>query len=82
MVDEDRFSVLGGEADTITGRLEESWRDDLDLTGALRAAVAALGGPDRSLPAAELEVAVLARSNGRRKFARIEGPRLEELLAT
>jgi proteasome alpha subunit len=75
VVDEDRFSVLGGEADTITGRLEESWRDDLDLTGALRAAVAAL-------PAAELEVAVLARSNGRRKFARIEGPRLEELLAT
>jgi proteasome alpha subunit len=81
VVDEDRFSVLGGEAEAITGRLEGSWRDDLDLRGALRAAVDALCGPDRSLSAAELEVAVLARSNGRRKFARIEGARLEELLA-
>ena len=81
VVDEERFSVLGGEADAITGRLEEAWADDLDLGGALRAAVGALAGPDRTLTAAELEVAVLARSNGRRKFARVEGPRLEELLA-
>jgi len=81
VVDEERFSVLGGEADTITGRLEASWADDLDLPRALRAAVDALTGPDRSLTGRELEVAVLARSNGRRKFARIEGTRLEELLA-
>ena len=80
VVDEERFSVLGGEADTITGRLEESWREDLDLPGALRAAVDALTGPDRTLTGHELEVAVLARSNGRRKFARIEGDRLEALL--
>ncbi|MDQ2650904.1 MAG: proteasome subunit alpha [Actinomycetota bacterium] len=81
VVDEDRFSVLGGEADAITGRLEESWREDLDLSGALRAAVDALTGPDRTLTGRELEVAVLARSNGRRKFARIEGDRLEGLLS-
>jgi len=81
VVDEERFSVLGGEADTITGRLEASWADDLDLPRALRAAVDALTGPDRTLSGRELEVAVLARSNGRRKFARIEGTRLEELLA-
>ena len=80
VVDEDRFSVLGGEADAITGRLEESWREDLDLPGALQAAVGALTGPDRTLTGDELEVAVLARSNGRRKFARIEGDRLEALL--
>jgi len=80
VVDEDRFSVLGGEADAITARLEEGWRDDVDLGGALRAAVAALAGPDRTLGAGELEVAVLARSNGRRKFARIEGEQLEGLL--
>jgi proteasome alpha subunit len=80
VVDEDRFSVLGGEADAITARLEESWSDDLDLGGALRSAVGALAGPDRELGAGDLEVAVLARSNGRRKFARIEGDRLSALL--
>lgn len=80
VVDEDRFSVLGGEADPIVARLEESWSDGLDLRGALRAAVDALCGPDRSLGAGELEVAVLARSNGRRKFARIEGEELADLL--
>jgi proteasome alpha subunit len=80
VVDEDRFSVLGGEADTIAGRLEESWAGDLDLPRALRAAVDALTGPDRTLRGEELEVAVLARSNGRRKFARIEGAELEALL--
>ena len=43
-----------------------------DLTGALRAASTALGGPDRTLAVPDLEVAVLARSNGRRAFRRIE----------
>jgi proteasome alpha subunit len=80
VVDEDRFSVLGGEADAITGRLEEAWREDFALGDALRAAVSALAGADRTLTASELEVAALVRSNGRRKFTRIEGPRLEELL--
>jgi proteasome alpha subunit len=82
IVDEDRFSVLGGEADAITARLEESFADAMDLGAALRAAVSALAGPDRAVTGAELEVAVLARSNGRRKFQRIEGPQLEELLGT
>jgi len=81
VVDEERFSVLGGEADVITTRLEEAWADDLDLRGALRAAVGALAGPDRTLGAGDLEVAVLVRSNPRRKFARIEGAQVEELLA-
>jgi proteasome alpha subunit len=81
VVDEERFSVLGGEADTIIGRLEEAYAGDLDLGGALRAATGALAGPDRTLTGHELEVAVLARSNGRRKFARLEGAALEELLA-
>jgi len=81
VVDENRFSVLGGEAEPIIGRLEESWRDDFDQAGALQAAVAALAGPDRALGAGELEVAVLARSGERRKFARIEGEALAALLA-
>lgn len=81
VVDEFRFSVLGGEAEAISARMEERYQPDMELGQALRAAVSALSGPDRSLGAGELEVAVLANGNGRRKFARIEGTRLEELLA-
>lgn len=71
VVDEDRYSVLGGEAEAIAGRLEEGFRSDWDLAGALRTAAGALAGPDRAPVAADLEVAVLARSNGRRAFQRL-----------
>ncbi len=80
VVDEDRFSVLGGEAEAIATRLDESFAPDADLATALDAAVGALAGTDRQLVAGELEVAVLARTNGRRKFARIEGEALDSLL--
>ncbi|WP_436795995.1 proteasome subunit alpha [Actinospongicola halichondriae] len=73
VVDESRFSVLGGEAEAISGRLDAAYEDAMPLDAAVRAAVGALAGPDRALTADELEVAVLARTNGRRKFSRI-GP--------
>jgi proteasome alpha subunit len=76
VVDENRFSVLGGEADAISTRLAESWTDSLDIAGGVAAAVAALAGPDRSLGPDDLEVSVLARANGRRRFRRIEGAEL------
>jgi proteasome alpha subunit len=71
ITDEDRFAVLGGDADTIAQRFGESWREGWDLGEALRAATAALAGPDRTLGPGDLEVAVLARSNGRRAFRRL-----------
>ena len=40
------------------------------LVDGIRAAVAALAGPDRTLSAESLETAVLDRSNGRRAFRR------------
>jgi hypothetical protein len=43
--------------------------------------VNALAGPDRQLAGDDLEVAVLARQNGRRAFRRIEGDDLDGLLA-
>ena len=52
----------------------------LDLVGAVRAAVGALAGPDRTLAATDLEVAALARGNGRRTFLRIEDQDLVDLL--
>jgi len=81
VVDEDRFSVIGGDAEAIAARLEEAFRPGLDLAGAVQAAVAALAGPDRTLGPEELEVAELSRRNGRRAFRRIEGDELAGLLS-
>jgi proteasome alpha subunit len=71
VTDEDRFAVLGGETEAITERFAAAYVDDWDLDLALRAAVSALAGPERALGPADLEVAVLARANGRRAFRRL-----------
>jgi proteasome alpha subunit len=81
VVDEDRYSVLGGEAEAIAGRLEAGYRADWDLAGAIRTAAGALAGPDRAPVAADLEVAVLARSNGRRAFERLDDDEVGAALA-
>jgi len=81
VMDEDHFTVLGGEAEAISARLEEAWNDSLDLSGALKAAVGALAGPDRALTAAELEAAVLERTDARRAFRRLELDERTALLA-
>ena len=81
VMDEEGFTVLGGEAETVAERLKAAFTPGMDLAGAVKAAVGALGGPDRKLLERELEVAVLARTNGRRLFRRIEGQDLTDLLA-
>ena len=80
VLDEDHFSVIGGEAEPIADRLRESWQDGLSLGDALRTARAALAGTDRTIEPSALEVAVLSRVNGRRAFRRIEADSLTELL--
>ncbi|MBO0729921.1 MAG: proteasome subunit alpha [Acidimicrobiaceae bacterium] len=79
VVDEDRYTVLGGEADAIAERLDSEFEAGWDERQALRAAAEALAGPDRALGPNDLEVAVLARANGRRAFRRIDK---EEVAAT
>lgn len=81
VMDERDIAVLGGDADSISERLTAGYHDGLDLTGAVRLGVSALAGPDRELPTGELEVARLARGNGRRCFERIPEPDLSRLLA-
>ncbi len=81
VIDESRFTVLGGEAEAIAQRLEESYVDGMDRTAALRASVTALAGPDRALAAGDLEVAVLARTDRRRAFQRFDEEALTALLA-
>jgi len=79
--DEDRFSVLGGDSDTIRGRMETAYTEGWNMGAALKAAVAALAGPDRTIEASDLEVAVLERSNGRRAFRRVPDDESANLLA-
>ena len=81
VVDEENFTVLGGEAETIADRLKDNYTEGMDLGTALRAAVAALAGPERTLTANDLEVANLGRTNGRRAFRRIVDGELEQLLS-
>lgn len=78
--DEDTVAALGGESEQIDARLKERYQEGWDLATALKASVAALAGPDRTLTGKELEVAVLARSNGRRAFRRLDDPEVDTLL--
>ena len=81
ITDEERFAVLGGDAETIAERVADAWQADWDLDAALKAATVALAGPDRTLGAGDLEVATLSRGNGRRTFRRISEEDLAQLLA-
>jgi proteasome alpha subunit len=80
VMDERRFSVLGGDAEAIGGRLESTWHAGMPLDEAVRAARSALSGADRTLDTPDLEVAVLARSNGRRCFRRLGDDDVSHLL--
>lgn len=73
------YTVLGGDAEAITARVENGFGERAELGPAIAHARAALAGPDRELDHDDLEVAVLARSNGRRSFRRILSEELETL---
>ncbi len=79
--DESRWSVLGGEAEAISERLSDLHDAGHDAAAALRAAVSALAGPERTLVADDLEVALLDRTLGRRCFRRLGIAEVDELLA-
>jgi proteasome alpha subunit len=80
VMDESKFSVLGGETDAIEDRLAETWEASLPLAGALGVVVAALAGPDRHLEATDLEAAVLERGTARRVFRRLDRDEIAALL--
>ena len=72
VMDQRDMAVLGGDADAINERLQAGFEDGLDLAAAVRLGVSSLSGPDREIPPGELEVAELARTNGRRCFRRVD----------
>ena len=84
VADEHGWACMGGASDVVGGYLAEHHAEGLDVGAALRLAVSALGHTsdgDRVIPAGDLEVAVLDRTRPQqRKFVRLVGPRLVELL--
>ncbi|MFY9783668.1 MAG: proteasome subunit alpha [Acidimicrobiales bacterium] len=79
--DEPHFAVLGGDAETIRDRFALS-EDSLEsLATTLKNAASALGGPDRVIPAEELEVCDLEDRGSRRTFMRLSDDRVKELLS-
>lgn len=78
--DESGYTVLGGEAESIAERLGQSYDENWEVGDAVTAAAAALSGQERTLEAADLEVAILVRETGRRTFQRIEGDELAGLM--
>lgn len=80
VVDEQRQSILGGDAEAVAQRLVSESSEPPSLANAVKLAVNALAGPERNLTADDLEVAILGRGNGRRCFARISDERVTEFL--
>ncbi|GAA1430964.1 proteasome subunit alpha [Microlunatus lacustris] len=87
VADETDYAVMGGSADVITEVIRRDFRADLSLVAAIRLAVGALGAdggpnaPARELGVEALEVAILDRTRALpRKFRRLRGERLAELL--
>ena len=81
ILDEDRFTVLPGDNEAISERLKEGWAEGLALTAAVKVAVGAIAGPERTLAAVDLEGAVLERHAKRRAFRRLDEEELAGLLA-
>jgi proteasome alpha subunit len=86
IADEPHFVVMGGTTEPIITALNESYSENLDLSDAVKVAVAALkgatngGSEPRTLGPATLEVAILDANRPRRAFRRITGSALEAVL--
>jgi proteasome alpha subunit len=74
VMDEQNYSVLGGNAEQITEALKEQYQENMDLGTALKLGAKVLGADGASLDAEQLEVALLDCNRPRRAFRRIKTP--------
>ena len=81
VMDEEGFTVLGGQAETVAEHLQGDYEPGLDLGAAVRLGAKVLGNDGGPVPADQLEVALLDRSRPHRAFRRIKGDELDALLA-
>lgn len=81
VIDERRFSAIGGDAEAIRVRLEERYRPGAPFADVVKASVESLQTGERRISHDELEVAVLQRDGERRCFHRIEPSRIGQILS-
>jgi proteasome alpha subunit len=74
------YSVLGGDSEALAERMQAAYVEGWNLATALKAIVGTLAGPDREIPIAELEVAVLDRVVPGRTFRRLPDREIASLL--
>lgn len=72
VVDESQTCILGGDTESISSRLTPLVNPTASLGEAIKTASIALSGPERTLSAADLEVATLTRGEHRRCFSRVD----------
>jgi proteasome alpha subunit len=86
VADEHDYAVMGGSAEAATTYLKEHYTPGADLDSSIRLAVLALGQGEsasdpRTIPAANLEVAVLDRTRSQqRKFKRLTAGQVARIL--
>jgi len=82
VMDEDNFTVLGGQAEAVDAVLAERYEPGMVFDAAIRLGADVLSGPDESaLPVEQLEIAFLDRQASRRTFRRITGDERVGILA-
>ena len=80
VMDEQGFTVLGGEAERIADAVRAAITDDITLADAVKLGARSLANDGELLAAGQLEVALLDRLRPQRAFRRIKGTELEALL--
>jgi proteasome alpha subunit len=80
VMDEQGFTVLGGQAESVLESTRAEYRVDLDRAGAIKLGAKVLAADGEPLEASQLEVAMLDRTRVRRAFQRIRGEDLATLL--
>ena len=81
VMDEQNYSVLGGNAEQITEALKEQYQENMELGAALKLGAKVLGADGNALDAEQLEVALLDCDRPRRAFRRIKNSELTGLLS-
>jgi proteasome alpha subunit len=81
VMDEQGFSVLGGEAERIAESVAAEYADGLTLAAAVQLGSRVLGDENGPVPGNRLEVALLDRALPGRAFRRVRGDELDALLA-
>jgi proteasome alpha subunit len=79
--DQEGFVAMGGESETLQSRLGDAYRPDMDLPSAVRTGVQALTAENgQGVEPSRLEVALLDRTRGRRKFRRLPETEVASIL--